>query len=140
MRVIKIEWFYVSKWNRKPIWFLNNFIQFFMQYITTIRSSRSQMFFEIGVLKNFAMFKGKHLCRSLFFIKLQEHHRWLLLYIKLIGKLMANVNREIDDKHFHYNILCLLCLYHVSISSFRSSYRRSSVREVVLRNSTKFTG
>ena len=26
------------------------------------RSSRSQMFFKIGVLKNFAMFTGKELC------------------------------------------------------------------------------
>ena len=36
-----------------------------------VRSSRSQMFFKIGVFKNFAIFKGKHLCRSLFLIKLQ---------------------------------------------------------------------
>ena len=30
-----------------------------------IRSSRSQMFFKIGVLKNVAIFTGKHLCWSL---------------------------------------------------------------------------
>ena len=35
------------------------------------RSSRSQMFFEIGVLKNVAIFTGKHLCWSLFLMKLQ---------------------------------------------------------------------
>ena len=35
------------------------------------RSSRSQMFFKIDVSKNFANFKGKHLRRSLFLIKLQ---------------------------------------------------------------------
>ena len=35
------------------------------------RSSRSQMFFKIDVLKNFAIFTGKHLCWSLFLIKLQ---------------------------------------------------------------------
>ena len=29
------------------------------------------MFFEIGVLKNFAIFSGKHLCWSVFLIKLQ---------------------------------------------------------------------
>ena len=29
------------------------------------------MFFEIGVLKNFAIFRGKRLCWSLFLIKLQ---------------------------------------------------------------------
>ena len=31
-----------------------------------IGSSRSQMFFKIGVFKNFAIFTEKHLCRSLF--------------------------------------------------------------------------
>ena len=35
------------------------------------RSSRSQMFFKIGALKNFANFTEKHLCWSLFLIKLQ---------------------------------------------------------------------
>ena len=33
-------------------------------------SSRSQMFFKTGVLKNFGIFTGKHLCWSLFLIKL----------------------------------------------------------------------
>ena len=37
----------------------------------TCRSSRLQMFFKIGVLKNFAIFTGKHLCWSLFLIKWQ---------------------------------------------------------------------
>ena len=35
------------------------------------RNSRSQMFFKIGVLKNFEIFTGKHLCLSLFLINLQ---------------------------------------------------------------------
>ena len=38
---------------------------------TSIKSSRSQMFFKIGVLKNFAIFTGKHVCNSLFLIKLK---------------------------------------------------------------------
>ena len=37
----------------------------------TDRSSHLQMFFKIGILKNFAIFPGKHLCWSLFLIKLQ---------------------------------------------------------------------
>ena len=59
-------------------------------------NSRSQMFFETGALKNFAIFTGKHLCWILF-LRLQrrcfpvniakflrtpfftEHLRWLLL-------------------------------------------------------------
>ena len=35
------------------------------------KSSRSQMFFKIDVLKNLAMFTGKHLCWSYFLIQLQ---------------------------------------------------------------------
>ena len=35
-----------------------------------IRSSHSPMFLKIGVLKKFAIFTGKHLCWSLFSIKL----------------------------------------------------------------------
>ena len=31
--------------------------------------SRSQVFFKIDVLKNFANFTGKHLCRCLFLLK-----------------------------------------------------------------------
>ena len=38
---------------------------------TSIKSSRSKMFFKIGVLKNFAIFTGKHMCKSLFLIKLK---------------------------------------------------------------------
>ena len=38
---------------------------------TNNRSSRSQMFFKIGVPKNFANFTGKHLPWSFFLIKLQ---------------------------------------------------------------------
>ena len=64
------------------------------------RSSHSQMFSKIGVLKKFTIFTGKRLCWSLFSINLQptqmfsweyydifknvfftEHLRWLLLFI-----------------------------------------------------------
>ena len=41
----------------------------------TNRSSPSQVFFKINVLKNFANFTGKHYCWSLFFIKLQAWRR-----------------------------------------------------------------
>ena len=35
------------------------------------RSSRSQMFFKMGILENFANFTGKHLWQSFFLINLQ---------------------------------------------------------------------
>ena len=37
------------------------------------RSSRPEVFCKNGVLKNFATFTGKHLCQSLFLIKLQPN-------------------------------------------------------------------
>ena len=36
------------------------------------KSRRLQMFFKISVLKNFAIFTGKHLCWSYFLIELQR--------------------------------------------------------------------
>ena len=46
------------------------FVNTLSDLILGCRSSRSQMFFKIGVLKNFAIFTGKCRCWSLFLIKL----------------------------------------------------------------------
>ena len=43
-------------------------------------SSRSQMFFKIGVLKNCAIFTEKHLCWTLFLIKMQVCRPLLLTF------------------------------------------------------------
>ena len=44
------------------------------------RSSRPEVFCKNTVLRNFAKFKGKHLCQSIFFNNFfTEHLRWLLL-------------------------------------------------------------
>ena len=51
--------------------FNNNNSYFLTHSSPSDRSNRSQMFFEIVILKNFAIFTGKHLCWSLFFITLQ---------------------------------------------------------------------
>ena len=37
--------------------------------ITLLRSSRPEVFCKKGVPRNFAKFRGKHLCQSLFFNK-----------------------------------------------------------------------
>ena len=71
--------------------FLNNFIQFSMQYVTTIRTSRSQMFFEIGVLKVCNIHRETPVLEPLFskvanleaykFIKKRLQHRCLLVIV-----------------------------------------------------------
>ena len=89
MRVSKIEWFYASRKTKgqsgKPIRSQNNFIQFCMQFVITIRISRSQMFFEIGVLKVYNIHRETPVLEPLFsktanlkaykFIKKRLQHR-----------------------------------------------------------------
>ena len=43
-----------------------------IRYLYNFRISLSHMIFKIGVLKNYAKFTGKHLCWSLFWIKLRS--------------------------------------------------------------------
>ena len=127
MTVSKIEWFYVSKETKgqcgSPIRFLNNFIQFSVQYITTIRTSRSQMFFKIGVLKACNTHRKTPVLESLFSkvasleayketptqifsceywelfkkILFKEQRRWLQYRILEIGWEFDYINREVDD-------------------------------------------
>ena len=51
----------------------------FVTEVLFFRSSRSRMFFKIGVLKNLAIFTGKRLCWPLQAFFYREHLRWLLL-------------------------------------------------------------
>ena len=48
------------------------------------KSSRSQMIFNIGLFKNFTILTGKHLCWSLFLIKLQAFRFFPVNIAKLI--------------------------------------------------------
>ena len=91
MRVSKIDWFYISKETKgqsgRPIRFLDNVSIFSMQYITTIRTSSSQMFFETDVLKVCNIHRKTPVLVSLFskiaslevfkFIKKRLQHRCL---------------------------------------------------------------
>ena len=53
------------------LWWRYSYLQKGQDQDENYRSCRSQVFFKIGVLKNFASFTGKHLCWSLFLITLQ---------------------------------------------------------------------
>ena len=48
-------------------------------FLEPYRSGRSQMFFKIGVVKNFAIVTGNHLRWSLFLIRLQTFRSAILL-------------------------------------------------------------
>ena len=68
-------------------------------FIIIFRSSHMQMFFKTGIIRDFAIFIGKHLCWSLFLIKLQGslqlystsskkrlEHRWFLWKLQTFYK------------------------------------------------------
>ena len=66
---------------QKTLWnhILYDTILIFQQVFWINRSSRSEMFFKIGILKNFAIITGKHLCWSPFLIKLRTWRSAALL-------------------------------------------------------------
>ena len=74
----------------------------------TPRGSRSQMFFKIGVLKNFANFTGKNLCWSLFLIKGHLHRCFSVKFLKFLRTTflqntasVATLSRVILRRAFH---------------------------------------
>ena len=72
----------------------------------------SQMFFKIGVLKNFTICTGKHLCWSLFLMKLQAWRPATLLKIDSnTGVYLWMLYCEILKTPFFIEHLCWLLLY-----------------------------
>ena len=77
------------------------------------RSSRSQIFFKIGVPKNFANFVGKHRCFT-------EHLRWLLLSMLLFMNVSSFTSPLL---HFHYFLtVLLLSSFEETLSSLYHCY------------------
>ena len=66
--------------------------------ITSCKNIRLQMFFNIGVLKSFKYFTGKHLCWSLFLIKLQA--------LKIKG--LAGIKKRLQNRCFPVKFLKFL--------------------------------
>ena len=87
---------------KTPLLFLSNNI-----LLHHLISSHPHMFFKIGVLKNFADFRGKHLCSSLFLTQVvscqiskifknnffKEHLGWLLRYMLYTHGVTCNLSR-----------------------------------------------
>ena len=125
----------------------------FLLQMSTSRRNRLQMFFKISVLKSFANFTGKHLCWSLFLIKLQaldphvterwlqhrcfpvkfakflrtaffqKHLQWLLLYFLQCAK----------KETFSKDLFCKFESFLLSVALrgvFRTMFRNSCPREL----------
>ena len=85
------------------------------------RSSRLQMFFKIGVPKNFANFTGKHRCFPVKYTKIlrtpsfTEHLWWLLLSILLFMN-VSSFNSPLPHSHYFLTVL-LLSSFEETLSS-----------------------
>ena len=66
-----LEWFVWFCFEKTFSSFPMLFVQVGKRSRETLRSSRSQQFFKIGVLKNLSILARNHLCWSLFLIRLQ---------------------------------------------------------------------
>ena len=75
--------------------------------VTTVRSSRLEVFCKKGVLNNFSKFTGKHLCWSLFLIacnviKKRLQHRWFPMNIAkfLRAPILKNICEQLLRKRY----------------------------------------
>ena len=69
------------------------------------------MFFKKGVLKNFAKFTGKHLCQSLFFIKVAGMKPATLFKKETLAQVFSCEFCEIfKNKIFKNNCFCNSCI------------------------------
>ena len=87
------------------------------------RSRRSQMFFKIGVLKDFALFTGKQLCWSLFLTNFQAWRPATLL-----------------KRDSSIGIFSFFYITPPVVASVRSSHPEMFCKKGVLKNLAKFTG
>ena len=86
---------------------LYNQLIFFIQFLSLLelsifsyRSSRPEVFCIKGVLRNFRKLTGKHLCQSLFFIKVAGLRLWwLLLKILLLTPILCKDTFFEIDSH-----------------------------------------
>ena len=72
------------------------------------RSSRSQMFFKIGILKNSPNFTGKHLRWSIFLIKFKkrlQHRCFPVKFVKFLRTLNLCVTFQRDDVYLLFQFL-----------------------------------
>ena len=77
--------------------------------ILKYRNSHSQIFFKIGVLKNLAIFKGKHLCCSLFFKKVAGLTPAILLKNRLQHRcFLGNIEKFLRTAFYIVQLLWLL--------------------------------
>ena len=95
----------------------------------TYRSSRPEVFCKKGVLKNFAIFTGKHLCWSLFLIKLQAWkirnvHRKASVLVSLFNKIAGLKASSFFKKRLQHSCFSVNIAKLLRIALFIELFRR----------------
>ena len=70
------------------------------------RSSRQEVFFKKGILRNFAKFTGKRLCQSLFFDKVAGLRPANLFLKKTLAQVFSREFCEISNTYFSGSCFC----------------------------------
>ena len=119
-----------------------------------VRSSCLQMFFRIGVFKTFAIFTGKHLCWSLFWIKLHAFRPATLLKTDSNAGAFLWIRRNFQEQFIliehHWWLLLTFsntrsltewCLFHwhFGVFNLNTLLRQLGVKRVG-HKSSRFTG
>ena len=78
-------------------------------------NSRSHMFFKTGVLKNFAIFTGKHLCWNHFLIKLQDWRPAFLFKKRLQHRCFSVITAKFLRTAFFPKFYLMIISYYCKI-------------------------
>ena len=91
-------------------------------YVYIYRSRRSEMFYKIDVLKNFAKFPGRLICRSLFFNKVTGYQSTTgcnIINTSTAGAIFRNPPRNADDKFIrHAEATSEIPMTHILVISY----------------------
>ena len=112
LTIITYQNFLKAVFQRNKIWIRSR--------LRMSRSSHSHMFFKTGVLKNFAIFTGKHLCFSLFLIELQAFFRSSFFY--RIPPVVAFKWRHYRTTHHYFDSSVFICRLDLFVPNVQIPY------------------
>ena len=100
--LVSKDFLLAAYWSRLNIKYLKFvcYLHFFKE-LRSPEEGRTQMFFKIRVLRNFSMFTGKHLCCSLFKIKLQALQHATLFKRDFNADVSLLILRDFYDQLFY---------------------------------------
>ena len=90
------------------------------------------MFFKIGVLKKFTIFRGKHLCLSTFLIKLQASFQYRCFPVNIAKFSTSHKQYATLTAQAVLYIFILWHIHFIRVPLMRKSHQKCSAKEVLL--------